>query len=53
MTKEERAKKWFCNIPDAESISPDTKMNICSKVAKRMTIIFFLLLAIDFIVYLK
>lgn len=47
MTKEERAKKWFCNIPDAESISPDTKMNICSKVAKRMTIIFFLLLAIE------
>ena len=47
MTKEERANKWFCSIPDAESISPDTKMNICSKVAKRMTIIFFLLLAIE------
>ena len=47
MTKEERAKKWFCNIPDAESISLDTRMNICSKVAKRMTIIFFLLLAIE------
>ena len=47
MTKEERAKKWFCNIPDSESISLDTKMNICSKVAKRMTIIFFLLLAVE------
>lgn len=47
MTKEERAKKWFCNIPYSESISLDTRMNICSKVAKRMTIIFFLLLAIE------
>ena len=47
MTKEERAKKWFCNIPDAESISLDTRMNICSKVSKRMTIIFFLLLAVE------
>ncbi|MGP1404618.1 MAG: DUF6892 domain-containing protein [Catonella sp.] len=47
MTKEERANKWFCNIPGSESISLDTKMNICSKVAKRMTIIFFLLLAIE------
>ena len=47
MTKEERAKKWFCNIPYSESISLDTRMNICSKVAKRMTIIFFLLLAVE------
>lgn len=47
MTKEERAKKWFCNIPDAESISLDTRMNICSKVSKRMTIIFFLLLTVE------
>ena len=47
MTKEERAKKWFCNIPDAESISLETKMNICDKAAKRMIIIFFLLLAAE------
>lgn len=47
MTKEERAKKWFCNIPDAESINLETKMNICDKAAKRMIIIFFLLLAAE------
>ena len=47
MTKEERANKWFCNIPDAESISLDTKMNICSKVAKRMIIIFFVLFTVE------
>ena len=47
MTKEERANKWFCNIPGSESISLETKMNICSKVARRMTIIFFLLLAVE------
>ena len=35
MTKEERAKKWFLKIPDAEYISMETKMNICSKVAKK------------------
>lgn len=47
MTKEERAKKWFCNIPDAESISLETKINICNKVAKRMIIIFFVLFTVE------
>ena len=39
MTKEERAKKWFSNIPDAESIHLEMKMEICSKIAKKMMII--------------
>ena len=39
MTKEERAKKWFSNIPDAESIHLEIKMEICSKIAKKMMII--------------
>ena len=47
MTKEERAKKWFCNIPDAESISLETKINICNKAAKRMIIIFFVLFTVE------
>ena len=40
MTKEERAKKWFLKIPDAEYISLETKMNICSKVAKKWLLYF-------------
>lgn len=47
MTKEERAKKWFCNIPDAESISLETKINICNKAAKRMIIIFLVLFTVE------
>ena len=47
MTKEERAKKWFLKIPDAEYIRMETKMNICSKVAKKMAVIFFILLALE------
>ena len=47
MTKEERAKKWFCNIPDTESISLETKINICNKAAKRMIIIFFALFTVE------
>ena len=35
MTKEERAKKWFFNIPNSQDISMDTKMDICNKVAKK------------------
>ena len=35
MTKEERAEKWFCNIPNAETIDLETRMEICSKVAKQ------------------
>lgn len=49
MTKEERAKKWFCNIPDAESISMEEKMEVCSKTAKKMAVIFFGLLILEFI----
>lgn len=49
MTKEERATKWFCNIPNAESVSIETKMDICSKIAKKMAIIFFILFAVVWI----
>ena len=31
MTKEERAKKWFCNVPNADSVSIKTKIDICNK----------------------
>ena len=42
MTKEERAEKWFRNIPNAETIDLETRMEICSKVAKRMVLVFAL-----------
>lgn len=52
MTKEERAKKWFSNIPDSELIIMEIKMEICRKVAKKMMIIIFGLLALELILLL-
>lgn len=40
MTKQERAERWFSNIENAESISMEKKMEICSKVAKKMMVVF-------------
>ena len=34
MTREERAEKWFSNISGAESISIESKIEICDKAAK-------------------
>ncbi|MSR93296.1 hypothetical protein FYJ34_03190 [Clostridiaceae bacterium 68-1-5] len=47
MTKEERAQKWFYNVPHAESISMETKMEICNKVAKKMELIFFIVIIVE------
>ena len=52
MTKEERTKKWFSNIPDAELISMEIKMEMCRKVAKKMMIIIFGLLVLEIILLL-
>lgn len=41
MTKEERAEKWFLNIPNAGAINMETKIEVCSKAARKMAIIFF------------
>lgn len=49
MTKEERAEKWFSNIPGAESISIERKKEICDKLAKKMMIIILGLLILEFI----
>ena len=49
MTKEERAKKWFSNIPDAELIHLEMRMEICSKIAKKMMLIIFGLFALEFV----
>lgn len=52
MTKEERAKKWFSNIPDAELIHLEIRMEICSKIAKKMMLIIFGLFALELILLL-
>lgn len=52
MTKEERAKKWFSNIPDAELIHLEMRMEICSKIAKKMMLIIFGLFALEHILLL-
>ena len=49
MTKEERAEKWLSNIPGAESISIERKIEICDKLAKKMMIIILGLLTLEFI----
>ena len=50
MTKEERAEKWFRNIPNAETIDLETRMEICSNVAKKMVFVFFAVFALEFVV---
>lgn len=49
MTKEERAEKWFSNIPGAESISIERKIEICDKLAKKMMMIILGLLTLEFL----
>ena len=49
MTKEERAEKWFSNIPDAELIDMESKMEISGKIAKKMMIILFSVVALELI----
>ena len=49
MTKEERAEKWFSNIPGAESISIERKIEICDKLAKKLMMIILGLLTLEFI----
>lgn len=47
MTKEERAEKWFLNIPNARSINMETKIEVCSKAARKMAIIFFAVFTVE------
>lgn len=49
MTREERAEKWFSNIPGAESISIERKIEICDKLAKKMMMIILGLLTVEFL----
>lgn len=40
MTKEERARKWFCDIANAKDVSMEAKMQICAKVSRKMLVTF-------------
>lgn len=50
MTKEERAVKWFRNVPGAEHLSLVEKMKICNQVAKGSVTIFLVLLIAEYII---
>lgn len=47
MTREERAENWFRGVSGAESVGMDAKMAICDKAAKKMALIFFIVLALE------
>lgn len=50
MTKEERAIKWFEDIPGADRLSSEERMKICSRVAKGTAAVFLCLLVAEFII---
>ena len=47
MTREERAEKWFRNMPNAETINLETRMEICKDVSHRMLLVFFVVLGLE------
>lgn len=47
MTKEERLEKWFRNIPNAETIPVEKRLEICNKVAKKMAILFLVIIVVE------
>ena len=49
MTKEERAEKWFKNIPNSENINMEKKVEICNVVARWTALIFIGLVLVEFI----
>lgn len=49
MTKEERAKKWFKNIKNAEDINIEKKVEICNVAAKWTALILIGLVIVEFV----
>lgn len=49
MTKEERAKKWFKNIQNAEDISIEKRIEICNVAARWTALIFIALVIVEFV----
>jgi len=47
MTKEERTEKWFRNMPNAETINLETRMEICKDVSHRMLLVFLIVLGLE------
>lgn len=49
MTREERAEKWFYNIPNAKDISIEKRIEICNVVARWTALIFIALVIVEFV----
>lgn len=49
MTKEERAEKWFKNIPNSENINMEKKVEICNVAARWTALIFIALVIVEFV----
>ena len=47
MTPEERAEKWFRDVPESKAINLEKKVEISKKASLRIALIFFLLLVIE------
>ena len=47
--KVDRAKKWFAKVPNAENIDLETQIQICNKVAWRVGVLAFSLIALEFV----
>ena len=49
MTKEERAEKWLRNVPHAEALNLETRKEICRRVAKKVMLVSFAVLALEIV----
>ena len=49
MTKEERAEKWLRNVPHAETLNLEARKEICRRVAKKVMLVSFAVLALEIV----
>lgn len=49
MTREERAEKWLRNVPHAETLNQEARKEICRRVAKKVMLVSFAVLALEIV----
>ena len=49
MTREERAEKWLRNVPHAEALNLEARKEICRRVAKKVMLVSFAVLALEIV----
>ena len=49
MTSEERAEKWLRNVPHAEALNMEARKEICRRVAKKVMLVSFAVLALEIV----